>query len=69
MFITHILCFRVSCFCVSEFHAGHSERAQETKQKKEPVVMTTDRAAVHSQKAVFAHFTSKQILPFGFAEQ
>ena len=24
--------------------------------------------AVHSQKAVFAYFASKQILPFGFAE-
>ena len=26
-------------------------------------------AAVQSQKAVSAYFTSKQILPFGFAEQ
>ena len=25
--------------------------------------------AVQSQKAVSAHFTSKQILPFGFAQQ
>ena len=28
-----------------------------------------DNAAVQSQKAVSADFTSKQILPFGFAEQ
>ena len=27
-----------------------------------------DRSAVQSQKAVSAHFTSEQILPFGFAE-
>ena len=25
--------------------------------------------AVSSQKAAFAYFTSKQVLPFGFAEQ
>ena len=28
-----------------------------------------DNAAVQSQKVVSAYFTSKQILPFGFAEQ
>ena len=27
------------------------------------------KTAVQSQKAVSAYFTSKQILPFGFAEQ
>ena len=32
-------------------------------------VMSADSTAVQSQKAVSAYFTSKQILPFGFAEQ
>ena len=31
--------------------------------------MKIDYTVVQSQKAVSAYFTSKQILPFGFAEQ
>ena len=32
-------------------------------------ILSQTYSAVQSQKAVSAYFTSKQILPFGFAEQ
>ena len=53
----------------SEKILKHKMNAFPILQYKINIYVTYSSTAVQSQKAVSAYFTSKQILPFGFAEQ
>ena len=58
---THVLCIYIYIFTFKSVIFITCEHKWEIMLKN-----TEHSAAVQSQKAVFAYFTSKQILPFGF---